>query len=596
MIPAHPTILILIPLLNLVIPACSSRPSPVPPNLRVFREPLNPNPLQLVVVHDNQVVVGGRNTLYHFDADLKLRGKVSTGPRLDNPACLYPTFPCNYTRTTTDDDIRLLLVIAQDEDEDEPLLLNCGTLYQGACRVRPLTHIAGPRSAWVGPLNETVGLVGSPLGSTVGFVSTAGTLWTGATYDEDRPVSKTAVASRELLQGDEGFRLEYSHETDTEFTGLHFDPKYRRVYKVDYIHAFEHENFAYFLQTQRVAIESENFETRLARVCSSDPTFFSYTELPLRCHYGLEVYALATAAYVGPAGDLLGRRLKLPGGGAAQVLYVSFVKPMPGHGSGVTDRTKGSVVCSFPMSTVVEAFTNATKQCFRAEIRTQLLKHVVGSEMACKSQDSVKIDDNFCGSGLNHYIGGRESLPGGFRTYLDAQVTSLVVTLQKGKAVAVAGTDTGDVYKIHLEKRKQLYALNIADGEEDKAVRRSNALDASHENVYFLVGDRAVKFPVGSCSVYRDCGSCLNTDDPLGCGWCGDHCASLEECERPAALMTVTCPPVIYEVSGFHSSHHFIMSLIFIAHRCNSSFYSYHYLNSPEAVNKTLITFKMNTT
>lgn len=123
----------------------------------------------------------------------------------------------------------------EEEDDDSPLLLSCGTLYQGACRVRPLRDVGGPRGAWVGPLNSTVGLVGSTGGATVGFEGAGGALWTAATFDEGRPVVKAAVSSRVLRQDEDGFRLEYSHGTETEHTGLHFHAKYRRVYKVSVI-------------------------------------------------------------------------------------------------------------------------------------------------------------------------------------------------------------------------------------------------------------------------------------------------------------------------------------------------------------------------
>ncbi|GFW43801.1 putative transposable element [Trichonephila clavipes] len=58
-----------------------------------------------------------------------------------------------------------------------------------------------------------------------------------------------------------------------------------------------------------------------------------------------------------------------------------------------------------------------------------------------------------------------------------------------------------------------------------------------------------VKFPIGSCSLYENCSSCLSTEDPLGCGWCGDHCAHVLECETPDSLSTNSCSPLLYEVS-----------------------------------------------
>ncbi|GBO17140.1 hypothetical protein AVEN_205018-1 [Araneus ventricosus] len=109
-------------------------------------------------------------------------------------------------------------------------------------------------------------------------------------------------------------------------------------------------------------------------------------------------------------------------------------------------------------------------------------------------------------------------------------------------------------YEIHLEKhpdQQVLYKKNIGSGEDDKMIQRWNAFDPSHENIYFLVGNKVVKFPIGSCSLYEDCHSCLSAteDDPLGCGWCGDHCSHQQECETPDKFSTNSCSPLIYKVS-----------------------------------------------
>ena len=66
--------------------------------------------------------------------------------------------------------------------------------------------------------------------------------------------------------------------------------------------------------------------------------------------------------------------------------------------------------------------------------------------------------------------------------------------------------------------------------------------------VYFGVKDNVVKFPLTSCSIYRTCASCLSSNDPLGCGWCGTHCARRSECSNKV-FTHETCPPIVY---GFH--------------------------------------------
>ncbi|GFQ93840.1 hypothetical protein TNCT_654031 [Trichonephila clavata] len=527
--------------------ASSSRP------LQFFTDFRDPSPFQRVVVYNRtrEVYVSARNALYHFSPELNLLGKDSTGPLMDNSLCLYPSYPCEGRRTATPDDNKVLEIFHHPHT---PLLITCGTLYQGLCKLRSLDGIGGGRKTWfVGPFNESVAFT-SGHGSTVAFFARGfgdqPVLWSAVSYDDRPPAfAPPAVSSKVLVEKNESFHFEFAQDSEGQFTGVHFDARFRKHYKVEYVWGSGVGNFSYFLTTQRVSVESEALETRLVRVCADDPAFFSYTEVPLRCHHGLEVYNLATAAHLGPAGPQLRRRLKLDQKGPADVLYVSFVRSVPGHGYTV-DRTKGSVLCSFPMASVIEAFTNATRDCLRAESRTHLLKHVTGLDISCKKEEGVEVGDDFCGSGINQYIAGRDSIPGGFRTFVDAHVTSLAVTLQNGKSIAVAGTKDGDVYKIHLEKRDQqvLYVKNIAAG-DDRMIQRSNALDPSHENIYFLTGSKVVKFPIGSCSLYENCSSCLSTEDPLGCGWCGDHCAHVLECETPDSLSTNSCSPLIYEVS-----------------------------------------------
>lgn len=140
------------------------------------------------------------------------------------------------------------------------------------------------------------------------------------------------------------------------------------------------------MTTQKVSVESEAIETRLARICTNDSAFFSYTEVPLKCHFALDIYNLATAAHLGVASAQLKRKLKLDK--HADVLYVSFVRTVPDHGR-LVDKPKGSVICSFPMSTVIASFTNATRDCFKAEPRTSLLKHVTGLPLDCTKIVSI---------------------------------------------------------------------------------------------------------------------------------------------------------------------------------------------------------------
>ncbi|XP_014678730.1 PREDICTED: hepatocyte growth factor receptor-like [Priapulus caudatus] len=51
--------------------------------------------------------------------------------------------------------------------------------------------------------------------------------------------------------------------------------------------------------------------------------------------------------------------------------------------------------------------------------------------------------------------------------------------------------------------------------------------------------------PLKSCHLYMDCGLCVTTEHPHGCGWCGDHCSTAADCGDGGAFRTDTCPPRI---------------------------------------------------
>lgn len=153
-----------------------------------------------------------------------------------------------------------------------------------------------------------------------------------------------------------------------------------------YIYGFEHGNFVYFVTTQRLSVQSDAVETRIARFCKDDDSFFSYMEVPVRCHRGVDSYNVATAAYLSEVGPILKRRLNLDE--YLDVLYVTFSMTIRDQGY-TPDRTKGSVICSFPMSQVMSSFTNETKDCYNGEPQTRILQHIAGTKADCIKRVSV---------------------------------------------------------------------------------------------------------------------------------------------------------------------------------------------------------------
>ena len=66
------------------------------------------------------------------------------------------------------------------------------------------------------------------------------------------------------------------------FQGLYLsftNAKSQAVNMIDYVTAFDYDKYVYFVIRQNHA----NVPSKLARICKDDPTFYSYSEIPLKC-------------------------------------------------------------------------------------------------------------------------------------------------------------------------------------------------------------------------------------------------------------------------------------------------------------------------
>ncbi|KAH6927657.1 hypothetical protein HPB50_006362 [Hyalomma asiaticum] len=249
-------------------------------------------PLQSVVYltlpgSEDVIVVGGRNALYKLSAQ-NLSGLATfvTGPEDDNPQCRpLPEF-CSYGRTKADNDNRILLQLPS------PRLLACGTTSQGICSI----HDARDNLAVAEPMykNSTVNYVASRL-STVAFFGTGtnqNVLFVASTYDDRPPEYHPYAVSARVLDEPGTFKV------GSAFVNVM--DKYKKI-KIRYVHGFSHKGFAYFVAVQKKLQAPMPPETRLARVCESDTTFRTYTEILITCaNDGKQEYANATSAAYGP--------------------------------------------------------------------------------------------------------------------------------------------------------------------------------------------------------------------------------------------------------------------------------------------------------
>ena len=171
----------------------------------------------------------------------------------------------------------------------------------------------------------------------------------------------------------------------------------------------------------------------------------------------------------------------------------------------------------------------------------------------CKEHDEKdEISNEFCWIPLEHRV-SKCPLESQSVWESSSRVYNLV-THHQGDDQILFYNEHGYITKVVLPSNKPPY-ITFKQSISHHLIRSPVLSNELRENkkandsfVYFGVKDNVVKFPLTSCSIYRTCASCLSSNDPLGCGWCGTHCARRSECSNKV-FTHETCPPIVY---GFH--------------------------------------------
>lgn len=505
-------------------------------------------PLQNVLYVNQQeaagvVVLAGRNVLYKLSADnLSLRATYSTGPKDDSLLCPPHPLECDGKRTPTDNDNQVLLRLGSDQ-----LILACGTADQGMCSVHRLSQDLEAREPmdkklpvnYLASRSSTAAFFGSGRNSDVLFVASA--------YDGRPPEYHRYVLSARALGMPESFNLHSSTPTAASFVNM--IDFFKKSYRTRYVHGFSYNGFAYFVTVQNKNASLDTFGTRLVRVCEDDPSFRTYTELPIRCPR--KEGAVTTDAAIAISASL--QHSATVSSHGRRVLAVAFGTPFDGRWD-VSDPSQGSELCFFDMYRVEAAFQQTVESCDKGTSKARLSPLFRHSQLDTKCSYNEKIADsiNVCTPGVNSYIEGLETLTGtATMRFKEGLATSVTVMGQNGAIVAWVGDYLGYLHKVVriAETSKLLFWTDLSNGEKTP-IEKSTAIDNKGTFGYFLTADKVLKFPVGSCSIYDTCSKCLRSyDDPLRCGWCGGRCAHSAECPQGTDLVLDHCPVEIYSVS-----------------------------------------------
>ncbi|XP_075553639.1 hepatocyte growth factor receptor-like [Dermacentor variabilis] len=487
---------------------------------------------------DGVVVVGGRNALYALSPDLSLRALYRTGPENDSALCPPHPLPCEHSRNVTDNYNRILLQIGT-----EPLILACGATSQGMCSIHD--PLLSPNVTTLMDKNLTDNYVASKK-STVAFFGTGDdggkVLFTASAPDGRPPEYRLFTVAARVLSTSGSFRL-LSH---TRATSADESDRLKAAQTLRFVYGFSHNAFAYFVVVQKVekAFQS-SFETRLARVCDNDESSFrTYVEVPIMCPPADGALSAATSAYLWPSKSASGGGSG--GNGSTDFLAVAFGGVPAGrlNTSYLRLSSSSSVVCFFDMKSVEDTFRKTVENCDNGwgSARLSPLYHDDGDDLKCSHHDTES--KNVCTPGRNDYVESTIPLVGRAPiTLKNSLATSVTVMEQNGSTVVWVGNDKGFLRKLLLQDDSTRLLASLDLSKVGRMIYRSTALDSNGTYGYFIIDNKVIRFPVGSCNIYGSCSQCIhNQEDPLQCGWCGDHCAHFAECPYRENFSVDRCP------------------------------------------------------
>ena len=411
-------------------------------------------------LYDN-VYVGATNAIYQLDGnDLSIEHEQSTGPVFDNPSCGITE--CNGFEDSMKptQNINKVLVI----DYQHKKLLSCGSTKQGACRRYQLNNIAQKEDlismavaanddnsstyAFIAPARYTYdpssvsGSSASTSTTTASNLQQQQVLYVASTYTklgQSRELLVPAIGTRILDDGPNLLKLYENSFLDS--ARIDINSHLRDYFLVNYLYGFASSNYIYFVTVQKKAtsrdFEELGYHTRLARICITDSSYNSYTEVDLKCmpnkrrssaqpqqtkHSSLfagmnqqqisnqpSEYPLLQDAILVDAGSQLLQSLAQNDQSGASSFYFSppssgsspdDSKVLLGVFSSAKDHTQHagdhSAICAFSLAQMEDKFNDNIHNCYTGKMQSRNMEYIAGNVQECSKNGQNGNVVNFC--------------------------------------------------------------------------------------------------------------------------------------------------------------------------------------------------------
>lgn len=448
-----------------------------------------------------------------------------TGPKLDSPECAPIDCPASVNRRLTDNTNKVLLI-----DYVGSRVIACGTLFQGVCTVRSMQNI----SLVDQDVQEAV-VANNGEASTVAFIApgppappSTMVMYVGVTYINNSPYRGEipAVSSRSL-QKERMFQIAISHVTTG--TRMYINTFSRDTYPVTYVYGFSSERFSYFLtyQLKHTHGQSNEWISKLVRLCQEDSNYYSYTEIPIECigEDGTK-YNKVEAAFLGRPGQDLAESLNIQT--SDDVLFAVFSQA---NGKVSTNKT---AMCVYSLRSIRRKFMQNIKACFNGDGSRGL--DFISPTMKCVVTRLQSLSEDFCGLDVNSPLGGETPVTATAAATFNTEISSIAATFTSSFTVAFIGTKKGKLKKLVVETANTATEYADVAIDEGSPVNADMFFDKKEMNVYVMTEKRISKVRVHECSVHKTCSECLTARDPY-CGWCSmeNKCTLRTNCQDDGA-------------------------------------------------------------
>ncbi|XP_060079216.1 hepatocyte growth factor receptor-like [Ylistrum balloti] len=503
---------------------------------------------KIAVDNDHNLFIGGKNILLKLSEDLEERqtpyqlfGPVteSYGQKCKGP--LYGDGDCS-TRQVNN---TVSVLVSYPFDR----ILVCGTAFQGLCSVHSKSNMSDwtylPHDTEYGFFRDS--LLGSHEGNNV-VIFTDQTdpriHYVASSFERKPGEFHSHIFSALIMNSFSGHYYFNHHNRNSEGAMyLNMNTSYEGDFNTDMVYGFETTDYVFFIFNRKSG--PNTFEARIARItrnCSS-MYFQTYIELSLICNYEKKLMTnqpvLSGHLHITPEGN--------------QILFLAFYNPI----------TEGSSVCAYPVKDLnSKSFIFAVVNCRNGINDDVHAPYWVSHTNELCSDPKDRSSWGECGSIHYRGLSSKEfSCKAKRFIFLEKQkIATMHVTHDSydQKPVIMLGTSEGKLHKVEVSgyndsiSQSRHYATFDLSGDRSVPIEKSLGIDHRKEHLYFLVDNKVMKISLNSCGIHADCNSCVNSMDPLGCGWCGDDCTTQTDCNKTQwhnQWHNISCPPEVYRIS-----------------------------------------------